>query len=463
MDNLNKEILRLALPSILANITVPLVGMVDLAVAGHLTASELVGAAAFIGGISLGTMLFDMLYWNFSFLRIGTGGLNAQAFGRGDMRECGLIFARAFGISLISAAVILLLQWPFARLAFVFIKCSDEVRELALQYFFIRVWAAPATLSLMAFKGWFIGMQDAFSSMMCDIVVNVVNVVASIVLAVGIGNWEGIGFAGIAAGTVIAQFSGMLYASSVMLLKYRHPVFSVLHRADISSVFRGSQMKKFLTMNADLFVRSLCFIGIYIGFTVISARYGDLMLACSTIMMNLLLLFSYVTDGFAYAGEAMTGRFIGEGSLVQTSRTVKMVFVWSMTLAAVSTVIYAFCGTPLLHLMTSDVSVVKACQEFLPWLVVMPLVGCAAFTWDGIYIGATASHGARNSMLVAVAAFFGCWFIGVAVLNRIPLVAERHNAIAIHILMVAYFAHLAARAILLSKKYKREVIEANFS
>lgn len=463
MDGLNREILRLAIPSIFANITVPLVGMVGLAVAGHLTGAEGVGAAAFIGGMSIGAMLFDLLYWNFGFLRAGTGGLTAQAFGRGDMRECGLIFARAFGIALAVAAVILALQWPFIQLCFAFIKCSPEVKELASQYFYIRVWAAPATLSLMGFKGWFIGMQDSFSSMMCDIIVNVINIAASLLLALGLGDWDGMGFPGIALGTVIAQYCGLTYAIFTMTAKYRRRVFSALRREDVSEVFRGEQMRRFLAMNANIFVRSVCFIAIYIGFTVISASYGDLMLATGTIMMNLMLLFSYVTDGFAYAGEALTGRFIGEGSRTLTRRTVKWVFIWSMSLAAIFTLLYTVSGVPLLRMMTSDTEVIEACREFLPWLVVTPMVGCAAFTWDGIYLGATASRGVRNAMIVAAVAFFGCYFLGYLWMDSQDLTEVRRNATAIHLLMVGYFAHLLARTVLLTAQYRREVIRSHFS
>ena len=203
MKALDREILRIALPSILAGLTVPLVGMVDIAVAGHLQGAG--GAAAFIGGISVGSMLFDLLYWNFYFLRGGTGGLTAQAYGRSDRKECARLLVRSVGLALGIALLVLTVQIPFTKLAFLAIDCTPEVKELALKYFFLRVWAAPATLSLMAFRGWFIGMQDSVSSMLTDLVVNGLNIVLSIVLALGLGPWEGIGFQGVALGTVIAQ------------------------------------------------------------------------------------------------------------------------------------------------------------------------------------------------------------------------------------------------------------------
>ena len=447
MKSINKDILKLAIPSILANITVPIVGMVDIAVAGHLDTN----AATMIGGIAIGSMLFDLLYWNFGFLRVGTGGLAAQAFGRGDRRECARILARAVGIALACALVLIAIQWLFVRAAFLVVDCTPQVRELASRYFFIRIWAAPATLGLMAFKGWFIGMQDSVSAMVVDLVVNGMNILMSIVLALGfnIGGWhyEGMGFAGIAAGTVAAQYSGLLTALLIIAFKYIRSTFVYMDSDDLKSVFRGSETKRFFVMNADLFVRSLCFIAIYIGFTVISARYGDVLLAVSSIMMKLLMIFSYFTDGFAYAGEALTGRYIGAKDAPMVRQTVRWTFVWSMGIAVIFMGIYHFAGVPMLKMMTSDMTVVTAARDFLPWLLLMPVIGCAAFTWDGIYIGATASKAIRNSMLWAVVAFFCVWVAGLAFPD---LSAEG----SMHILMGAYFAHLLARTVYLTVRYK---------
>ena len=454
MGKINKDILKLAVPSILANITVPIVGMVDIAVAGHLDTS----AAVMIGGIAIGTMLFDLLYWNFGFLRVGTGGLAAQAYGRGDREECAKIFTRATGIALSCALLLIAIQWIFVKAAFLVVDCTPEVRELASQYFFIRIWAAPATLSLMAFKGWFIGMQDSVSPMVTDLVVNGMNVLMSIVLALGftVGGWhyEGMGFSGIAAGTVIAQYSGLLTAVLLLMLRYRKNTMSALQRSDLKDVFKGSETRRFFVMNADLFVRSLCFIAIYIGFTVISARYGDVLLAVSSIMMKILMIFSYFTDGFAYAGEALTGRYIGAKNGPMVRQTVRWTFAWSMGIALIFMGIYHFAGVPLLKMMTSDLAVVAAAEAYLPWLLLMPVMGCAAFTWDGIYIGATASKAIRNSMLWAVVGFFAVWLAGKAFPD---VTAET----AVHILMGAYFAHLLARTVYLTVRYKTVVLREN--
>ena len=454
---INKSILKLAVPSIIANITVPLVGMADVAIAGHLNAN----AATLIGGIAIGSMLFDLLYWNFGFLRVGTGGLAAQAYGRGDRKDCARILARALAMSMAIAAFLLAIQWVFFKAAFLVIECSPEVRNLAFQYFFVRIWAAPATLSLMALKGWFIGMQDSVSAMICDITVNVVNIAMSVFLALGlmIGDVSvvpALGFTGIAAGTVTAQWIGLITALSLVFFKYRRSTISHLDKDDVRLIFDGAETRRFFSMNSNLFVRSLCFIAIYIGYTIISARYGDTLLAVSSILMKLLMIFSYFTDGFAYAGEALTGRYIGAKDAVNVRATVKWTFVWSMGLALLFIGIYHFGGNSLLHAMTSDESVISAARGYMPWLLLMPIVGCAAFTWDGIFIGATASREMRNSMLWSVVAFAAVYFAGVLILN--PVQGVQYEKAAMHFLMAAYFAHLVARTVYMSVKARGVIL-----
>ena len=446
---LNKEILRLSIPSILANLTVPLVGFVDTAVAGHLQGGE--GAAAFIGAISIGSMLFNLLYWNFGFLRTGTGGLTAQAFGRGDMHGSAVIFFRGIVLALAAAVFNLLIQWPFVKLSLGLVNGGAEVESLAEQYFFIRIWAAPATLSLMAFSGWFVGMQDSMSSMWRDLVVNGVNVAASIILALGIGSWDGMGFPGVAWGTVIAQYSGLAYCIVKTVVKYGHKVFAGFRLSELKEVFTGAELRSFFKMNADLVLRSIGFTGIYIGYTAIAASFGDVLLACSSIMMQILMIFSYFTDGFAYAGEALTGRYIGAGDKLMLRRSVNYVFVWSLSIASVFTGVYLAAGEPIVRLLTSDSTVVSTCAVFIPWLALMPLFGCCAFTWDGVYLGATASVGLRNSMLGAMFAFFAVWFVGDAVLHPA-------GNMLMHVLLAAYFAHLLFRSVYLTLTYKKEVL-----
>ena len=449
MNILNREILKLAIPSILANITVPLVGIADIAVAGHLSGS----AAIFIGGISIGSLLFDMLYWNFSFLRIGTGGMTAQAYGRDDMSAAAATLIRSVFVSMLIAISCILIQWAFVDFVFLFVKCSPDVRALAETYFHIRIWAAPATLTLMALKGWFIGMQNSVIPMATDLIVNGMNIAGSIILAMGLPAWgfSGIGFPGISVGTVAAQYSGLLFAVSMLMLRYRKKVFSGFSLKDARESFTGHEMKRFFNLNADLFIRSLAIMGIYAGITVISARYGDMMLAVSSILVQLMMIFSYFTDGFAYAGEALTGKFIGRRDKPAVRQTVRSVFAWSMSVAAVFMVLYAFFARPMLYVLTSDTEVVTASMEFIPWLIPMPIIGCAAFTWDGIYVGATASKPIRNSTLWAVLGFFIVWFAGYFILRPSP-------HIAVHILMAGFLVHLLIRMLYETVLYRRSIL-----
>lgn len=442
---LHREILRLAVPSILANITVPLVGMVDIAIAGHLASGF--GSAALIGGISVGTMLFDLLYWNFAFLRAGTGGLTAQAYGEGV--TTGSILLRALRIALLSGLALIAVQWLVVQGAFLVVKCTPEVRQLASQYFYIRIWAAPATLSLFAFKGWFIGMQDSMRAMTADLVVNGVNIAASLLLALA----AGLGFRGIALGTVIAQWTGAAYCVLAILARYRGQFAAAVPK---NGHFQGRS--SFFTLNRDLFLRSVGMIAVYIGFTAISAGFGDMMLAVSTILMKLLMIFSYFTDGFAYAGEALAGRFVGERSADGILSTVRQAFIWSAGVAALFMLVYGIGGVPLFRLMTSDPSVVDAGREFLPWLLLMPAIGCPAFMWDGIFIGATASKYLRNSTLLCALGFFAFWLAGSL------LAPGAKPETLLHILMGAYFVHLAVRSVYLTAAWPRlfpKVLPAN--
>ena len=475
---LRREILRLALPSILANITVPLVGMVDLAVAGHLQGDF--SSAAFIGGISVGSMLFELLYWNFAFLRTGTGGLTAQAYGRGDVEYQAFCLRRALRIAFISALALIALQWLIVQGAFLVVECSPEVRTLAKQYFYIRIWAAPATISLFAFKGWFIGMQDSVRAMAADLTVNIVNIVASITLALLIG------FKGIALGTVLAQWSGFAYCGFAVMHRYgklfrlpesdktfrrRFLARKVLVREGRNSFEKAHPYEKdssFFKMNRDLVFRSMSMIAVYIGFTVISARHGDLMLASASILMKLLMLFSYFSDGFAYAGEALTGRFIGESEISPRAplgrddkegahshvdndgvrSTIRGTFLWGGGSALLFLAIYGLGGVPLLRLFSGDEAVVDAARQFLPWLMLMPLIGIPAFIWDGIYTGATRTRDMMLSVVLCAIGFFATYLIGYYLLKA-------DDVLAIHILMAAYFVHLAIRSVYLTLRWPR--------
>ncbi len=427
---MNRSVLKLAVPSIFANITVPLVGMADLAIAGRL------GDASVIGAIAIATMLFDLLYWNMAFLRLGTGGMVAQAYGRGDYKEAVRVFVQGLFTAALLAVIVLAIQYIFVKVAFVFIDCTPEVEKLATEYFFIRIWAAPATISLYVFKGFFIGMQNAVIPMSVDLTINITNIVASIYFAL----YTPMGFAGIAVGTVIAQYSGMILSIASVAIKYG----AVFKGTKLRESIKIKEMKNFFVLNADLFVRSLSFLFIYAGFTSLAAKYGDVALAVSSIMMKLMMLYSYFIDGFAYAGEALTGRFIGAKDSVSLQRAVKVIFGWCFVIGIVSTLIYLVAGRQMVSFMTQDPLVVSNAENYLAWLLVMPFISCLAFTWDGIYIGATASKAIRNSMLWAVVGFFAAYY-----LLKAPL--------GLHALWTGYMVHLLIRSVYLTVKAKKDI------
>ena len=427
---MNRSVLKLAVPSIFANITVPLVGMVDLAIAGRL------GDASVIGAVAIATMLFDLLYWNMAFLRLGTGGLIAQAFGRGDNKEISRVFVQGISTAALLALFVLAIQYLFVKAAFLFIECTPQVQNLATEYFFIRIWAAPATISLYVFKGFFIGMQNTVIPMAVELTINVTNILASVYFAL----YTPMGFAGIAAGTVVAQYSGMALSIVFLFSRYRYLFADV----KILACIKLGEMKSFFVLNADLLVRSLCFLFVYVGFTSLSAKYGDVALAVCSIMMKLMMLFSYFVDGFAYAAEALTGRFIGAKDATSLHRAVKIIFVWSGIIGVVSTFVYLFAADDMILLMTKDTNVIEASGEYIGWMLVMPIISCLAFTWDGVYIGATASKAIRNSMLWAVVGFFAVYY------------ALSHS-LGLHALWGAYIIHLLARSAYLTIRAKEDV------
>lgn len=442
MKSLNSQILRLAIPSILANITIPLVGVVDTAIVGH------IDSATAIGGIAIGTMLFDLLYWNFGFLRVGTSGMTAQAYGRDDRVECAKLLSQSVAIALIGTALIWLLQWLFVTVVLAIVPCSAEVSAFARKYFFIRIWAAPATLSLMAFKGWFIGMQDTVSPMVTDIVVNVINMAVSYALAV----YTPLGAMGVAYGTVIAQLTGLLVALVIFLIRYkaiRQIGYEAMRRLGykVLKILGGTEMKRFMSLNGNLFIRSLCFMVVYVGFTSLASKYGDVELAVSTIMMKLFMLFSYFVDGFAYAGEALVGKEWGamrrEAKGDEAIRqVVRLLFVWSLGVGLLFTLLFVVWSDECYRAMTNDFTVLSRLANYTGWLIAMPIVSTLAFMWDGVYAGATAGKQIRNAMIYAALGFVLCyvttyWWIGIQGLY------------------IAYFAHLVARVVYLTVAWRK--------
>ena len=418
---MNRRILHLAIPSIVSNITVPLLGLVDVTIMGHL------GATAYIGAIAVGGLLFNILYWNFGFLRMGTSGLTSQAYVRKDKEAEIRVLVQAVSVGLFSALAMLILQYPIERLAFRLLDTSAEVEQYAVSYFRICIWGAPAVLAQYGFTGWFIGMQNSRYPMYIAIVMNVINIVCSSCFVFLFG----MKVEGVALGTVVAQYSGVIMAWWLWFYNYKELRGRITFKGSLQLI----AMRRFFTVNRDIFLRTLCLIGVTTFFTSTGARQGDVILAVNTLLMQLFTLFSYIMDGFAYAGEALSGRYVGACNLVQMKRAVKALFGWGVGLSLVFTLLYGIGGENFLGLLTNDTLVIETAGHYFYWVLAIPLAGFAAFLWDGILIGATATRFMLWAMLVASGSFFVIYYCFSGATNN-------------HTLWLAFLVYLALRGIM---------------
>lgn len=431
---MNRNILKLAIPNIITNITVPLLGMVDTAIVGHITAGA--SGEDYIGAIAIGSMIFNIIYWNFGFLRMGTSGFTAQAYGANDKKEQMSILLRACTIAFVAALLLIVLQNPIGRLAVSFVDDKNSVAHLALEYFFIRIWAAPATLGMYALKGWFIGMQDSKTPMWISILINVLNIVFSYVFAIGLS----MNIKGVALGTVIAQWGGLVVSVSIWFVKYgRLRIF-----ADWKQALQRSKMVLFFKVNADIFLRTLCLIAVTSYFTIASSSMSYPLLAVNTLLMQLFTLFSYFMDGFAYASESLCGRFKGANDRVNLAKCVKYILLWGVGLSVLFTAIYFFFGSDILSILTNKKDVLAVCEEYKYWTLLIPLCGSVAFLYDGILIGMIETKLMRNAIFVATALFFGLFF-------------GFKDSLGNNALWIAFLSYLLARSVLMAFLSRKKI------
>lgn len=420
MNVTNRQILHIAVPSIVSNITVPLLGLVDVAIVGHL------GSASYIGAIAVGGMLFNMIYWIFGFLRMGTGGLTAQAYGQHNEPEMIRILLRSLIFSLSLAVLLLSLQYLIRILAFTAIDAGKEVQKMATSYFHICIWGAPATLGLYSFIGWFIGMQNSRYPMFIAIVQNIVNIAASLFF-VFVFEMK---VEGVALGTLVAQYAGLLMACVL----FRHKYWPLLKYVRRYRLFERKAVARFFNVNRDIFFRTLCIVSVTVFFTSTGAAYGDVVLAVNTLLMQLFTLFSYIMDGFAYAGEALSGKYVGSGNRMEFHRTVRYLFGWGTVLATGFTLLYVVGGEGFLGLLTNEAEVIQASEEYFMWAVAIPLAGFSAFLMDGICVGATATRIMLYAIFIASACFFSIYYTLCTSLGN-------------HALWLAFLVYLAIRGV----------------
>ena len=393
---MNKEILRLAVPNILSNISVPLLSSVDTILMGSLSGLH-------IGAVGLGAMIFNFVYWNFGFLRMGTTGITAQAYGSGNRSDIIHTLGRAFLIAGILSLLILLLQVPFESASLTLMNVAPEQVDLVRTYFYIRIWGAPAALGMYAMLGWFFGMQNAVYPLLLTILINGINILVSWYLVA----YQGMEIAGVAYGTVIAQYCGLAGAFALFLYKYG----DYLQDFKQAALTRTEELGKFLRINRDIFLRTVALTLTFTFFYSQSSEEGALILAANTILMQFFNWMSYGVDGFAFAAESLVGKYAGRRNESDTQRAIRLSFGWGMAFALLYTLFFFFFGNALLRLFTDQTDVIATATPYLWWIIFIPLVSVPSFIWDGVFIGLTASAAMRNSMIIATAGFFVAFFL----------------------------------------------------
>lgn len=445
LNSIDRQILQIALPSIVSNITVPLLGLIDVTIVGHL------GSPAYIGAIAIGSMLFNIIYWIFGFLRMGTSGMTSQAYGNRNLPEITYLLIRSTSIGLAVAFLFIILQVPLRQAAFLFIHTTKEIKELTILYFHICIWGAPAMLGLYGLTGWFIGMQNSRIPMLIAIAQNIVNIATSLCL-VYLFDMK---VEGVALGTLIAQYAGFLIGITCWIKYYgklrKHLLIkgSYFKREKIKKVWEKSSMIHFFKVNHDIFLRTLCLAGVTLFFTSAGASQGEIILAVNTLLMQLFTLYSYIMDGFAYAGEALSGKYIGAHNKSAFMSTMHRLFIWGGILAVLFTLMYTLGGNAFLGLLTNNKEVIATADAYFYWALAIPAVGMAAFIWDGIFIGATATRGMLVSMAAACICFFGLYY-------------GMRSVLANHALWLAFLTYLLVRGIVQTRLSKK-VINKHFA
>lgn len=424
-----RAILALSVPAIVTNITTPVLGITDVAIAGHL------GSTVFIAAIAIGSNMFNLLYWMFGFLRMGSSGLTAQAYGASDCKGYSLVLWRAMLIALCIGCVMIIFRHPLCRLMLYCMDVSGETYSVSQSYFEICIWGSPAVLGTFALTGWFVGMQNSRITMCVSLIIDIVNILLSLTFVFA----AGMKLNGLATGTLCAQWVGFAIGLFLCLRKY-HPIVPAW-----KEIVEWSGLKRFFSVNIDIFLRTLCLVTVTMWFTRAGAAQGDTMLAVNALLMQMFTIFSFFMDGFAFSGEALCGRFKGAGDYLRFRRTVSLLLISGGCLAMVFTALYTFFGSEFINLLTDDLTVVSGAKDYFWWAVSIPAVGFMAFTWDGIFIGATETRSMLASMALATFMFFLVYFAAYPSLSN-------------HGLWLAFISYLAVRGIALAvmaRKYYR--------
>lgn len=429
----DRDVWRIALPMILSNISVPLLGMVDTGVVGHLE------SPVYLGAVAVGAMVFSFLYTGTNFLRMGTTGITAQSFGAEDNDGLRIALGQAIIVALAMAAIMISLQRPIESLAMGLVGAEPGVEASAIEYFRIRIWSAPGTLANMVLIGWFIGLSNARVPLLIFLTVNLTNIVLDLVFVIGLG----MKVDGVALASVIAEYTGLAVGLGFAARDLKRRT----GRWPVARLTRLGEYAAFFAVNANLFVRTLALVFAFAFVTAQGARMGEVVLAANAILMNLQNLLAYGLDGIAHAVEALVGRAVGQKNRAAFERAVGLCLKWSLYFAVGYAVAYAIGGPLLIALLTDIDEVRDATRIYLPWMIVSPLISVWSFLFDGVFVGATRAREMRNIMLVCTfVVFLPAWYLLVPFGN--------------HGLWLAFMIFMAARGIGMYAVYRQRVLPA---
>lgn len=420
----HRRILKIAIPIVLSNATVPILGAVDTGVVGQ------IGAAAPIGAVGIGAVILSAVYWIFGFLRMGTTGLVAQAKGSGDLAETGALLMRGLLVGLAGGLVLILAQAGVFWGAFRLSPASAEVETLARQYLSIRIWGAPAAIGVFALTGWLIGMERTRGVLALQLWMNGLNIILDIWFVLGLG-W---GVGGVATATLIAEWGGLAFG-----LWLCRAAFSGAQWRDWGRVFDPARLRRMLAVNADIMIRSVLLTGSFMTFLFLAADLGDVTLAANQVLLQFLEITAFALDGFAFSAEALVGAAVGARNVADLRRSARVASELGAIGACLLALVFWLAGGAIIDLMTTSAEVRQAARMYHFWLVLAPIVGIASWMYDGIYIGATWTREMRRAMIEAVSIYI------VALMVCYPLLGNHGLWISLMVLNVARAVALGVR------------------
>lgn len=421
----HRRVLKIAVPIVLSNATVPIMGAVDVGVVGQ------IGKAAPIGAVAMGAIILTTVYWIFGFLRMGTVGLVGQAAGIGDDDEVSAWLTRALLVAGVAGLSLIVLQVPIFWAAFQLSPASAEVEALTRAYLTIRIWSAPAAISVYAMTGWLVAMERTGGVFWVQLSMNSLNIALSLLFVLGFG-W---GVPGVAIATVLAEVAGAGLGFWFCRDAFERPAWRAWE-----NVFARSKLIRMALLNTDILLRSTMLIIITSSFVFIGAGYGDVTLAANEVLIQFVYITSHALDGFTFAAETLIARAYGRGDPHRVRTSALLTSAWGLTICVVMAVGFALAGPWLIDLMAKDVGVQTEARDYLFWMAATPLVGCAAWMLDGIFIGAARGRDMRNMMAIS----FVCYWVAILIL--LP-VMDNHG------LWAALLISFAVRGITLGSRY----------